>query len=232
MKKWLGAIVVASVGLVCGACSDSDTLPAGPAGVGGTTTATGGAGGDATSASGGSMGVGASGAGGNGAGGGTGGAGGTLPFELTSPAYANGMMIPDVHTCPQGAATGVHLSPQLDWGPGPTGTASYAITFYDTTINFLHSVTWDIPASTLGLPEDVERTYEPSDVPGAKQAIAYTGDRGYGGPCSMGLNTYVFTLHAMPDATLSGLDSTSSRAEAAAAIELNSIGSTTLTGMH
>ncbi len=227
----------ASIALLCVACSDSDTnngqtgsSATGPTGVGGgggnatTTTGNGGIGGGGAVGGGGSGGV--AGVGGMG---GTGGAGGAAPFALTSPAYTDGMLIPAIHACAQKG--GSHISPQLDWGPGPVGTMSYAITFYDIDNGpFLHSAIWDIPAATLGLPGDVDRDYQPADVPGAKQPLAYTNDRGYGGPCSQTVNTYVFTLHAMPDATIAGLDINSTRFEVATAIEQDSLASVTLSG--
>jgi Raf kinase inhibitor-like YbhB/YbcL family protein len=207
------------------ACSDDDPQTTTSSSSTGGTATTGGMGGAPTTTTGGMGGTPST--GGAGGMGGSGGAAGMLPFELTSPAYMDGEMMPDEHSC-----DGVNISPQLDWTPGPPGTMSYALTFRDASIDYLHSVTWDIPASTFSLPEDVDKDYEPADVPGAKQANSYAGNRGYAGPCSPNsINTYVFTLHAMPTANLA-LDQNSSRQDAADLIEQNSIESTTLTGLH
>ncbi len=218
------AIAVLASALAVAACGDDErqsSTPTGPGGSGAAGGADGGMGG-ATGGAGGGLATG--GAGGSGA---QGGGGGVAAFALTSPAFDDGTMIPDAHTC-----DGANISPALDWTAGPAGTQSYAIVFEDETISFLHSVIWDIPAATLALPEDVDKVYEPPDVPGAKQAIAYSGTRGYAGPCSPAtINTYTFTLHALNTAEL-GLDTTTTRQAARTAIEAASLGTTTLSGLH
>lgn len=153
------------------------------------------------------------------------GAGGSEPFAITSTAFTEGMPIPEVYECDNGG--GENISPPFAWTPGPAGTMSYAIVMRDLDFNngFIHWVIWDIPASEMGLPEDVGPGFMVADPAGAKQVNAYFG------PCSPNsTNTYEWTLYAIDAATIPGLDENSSNEEAETAIEGASIGSTTLSG--
>lgn len=146
-------------------------------------------------------------------------------FSLTSTAFANGAVIPTVHSC-NGP------SPALAWDNPPTGTQSFAIVFTDISTDFLHSVTWDIPGGTTSIPADIDRTFEPADLPGAKQAPSYTGTPGYAGPCPQSPHTYEFKLHALDVATLPGVGAQTSGAQARTAIEAASLQFTTLEGTY
>jgi hypothetical protein len=178
---------------------------------------------DDTPASGGAGGVGGS---------STGGSGG-LPaeFSLTSSAFSEGESIPQRHACTSGG--GENISPPLAWTAGPAGTQSYAVIMRDRDFQngFLHWVIWDIPAGEHALPENVEAGFEPSAPAGAKQAPFVDGTVAYFGPCSPNtVNTYEFTVHALPTATLAGLDATSTMQQAATAIEAASLASAALAG--
>lgn len=221
---------------ICVACSDSETTSSTSStqSASGGNPSTGGMGGAgaSTGATGGTPSTGGAG----GAGGAGGGAGGMQAFALTSPAFTEGMMIPDVHTC-----VGLDISPQLDWTSGPPTTMSYAVVMRDIDftqngnqpLGFAHWAIWDIPSSAMGLPEDVDNDYQPADVAGAKQAQTFNGMRGFAGSCSPNsINTYQFTVHAVPDATLGGLDMSTSIVDAAAAIEAASVASASLSGEH
>ena len=128
-------------------------------------------------------------------------------FTLTSPAYPEGGVIPNVHTC-----AGANTSPQLDWVNPPVGTLSFAVFFKDQTTAFRHSAIYDIPSTRTGLPADVDMTAMPADVPGARQPRGYPGTPGYAGPCPGATHTYRFTLYAIDVATLPGLTAGSSLA--------------------
>src|SRR5690242_16800279 len=86
------------------------------------------------------------------------------PFALTSTTVTEGQTLNAAYTC-----NGADQSPDLAWGPGPEGTKSYAIILNDQTLDFLHAAIYDIPASTLSVPSGVDRAFEPTKVPGAKQ---------------------------------------------------------------
>jgi Raf kinase inhibitor-like YbhB/YbcL family protein len=201
----------------CG--SDDDGSGGATGGSGGTGGGTGGTAGASTGGTAGS------------ATGGSGGSAGGGPFALTSSAYVEGGTIPEKYECEDGG--GDNVSPPLAWGEGPAGTQSYAIVMRDLDFNngFIHWVIWDIPAATLSLPENVEQVFQPSVPAGAKQAPFNGALIGYFGPCSPNsVNTYEMTLYALPDATLSGLDDNSTKAQAATAIEGAALASTTLSG--
>jgi Raf kinase inhibitor-like YbhB/YbcL family protein len=164
-------------------------------------------------------------------GGGEGGEGGMAAFALTSPAFGEGETIPTANVCTSGG--GSNLSPVLSWTAGPSGTQSYAVVMRDLDFQsgFLHWVIWDIPASTMTLPEGIENVYQPSAPAGSKQAPFNQSLVGYLGPCSPNsVNTYQFTVYAIGSATLSGLSQSSSKQEAAAAIEAAAIASASLSG--
>lgn len=154
-------------------------------------------------------------------------ASGVEPFEVTSTAFSQGETIPAQYTC-----TDVDVSPPLAWGPGPIDTMSYALVLTDLDDSgLIHWVIWDIPASTLSLPEDVDKLYLPADVPGAKQTNSFAGSRGYAGPCSPGsVNTYEFRLYAIGVATLPGVTMASTRTQVLTAIQANDIDSVALDG--
>lgn len=188
----------------------------------GAATGSGASGGDAS---------GPGGAGVGGAGGEGGGQGGGAAMMLTSTAFAEGMPIPEQYVCEGGG--GDNISPPLSWTAGPAGTQSYAVVMRDLDYmnGFLHWVIWDIPATVTSLPEGVEGVFEPSDPAGAKQANFGAGVVGYFGPCSpSSINTYQFTVYAIGEATLPGLDQQSSIEEAADAVVAAEIASTTLSG--
>jgi Raf kinase inhibitor-like YbhB/YbcL family protein len=77
-------------------------------------------------------------------------------------------------------AGGQNISPDLSWTPGPTSTASYAVTCFDpdapTGSGWWHWVVTDIPASITHLDEG-------APVPaGARTWVNDYGYPGWGGP--------------------------------------------------
>jgi phosphatidylethanolamine-binding protein (PEBP) family uncharacterized protein len=189
-------------------------------------SSTGGVGGGAAGGSAGSASAGGSPAGGGGAGGNLGvgghgggaGAGGGVggPFKLTSSEHVEGAVFADALTC-----AGVGRSPSLVWTAGPAGTKSYAITFLDETLtakgnaNGYHYVIWDIPASTLALPQNLPSGASLTTPVVAKQLSPANGfdnlpSNTYFGPCpnaignTMNTDTYAFTLYSLPVEQLTG----------------------------
>jgi Raf kinase inhibitor-like YbhB/YbcL family protein len=140
-------------------------------------------------------------------------------------------MVPQRHECTTGG--GQNVSPLFSWTAGPAGTQSYALIMRDLDFmnGFLHWVIWDIPGTVRALPENIQPVYQPSDPAGAKQAPFAGTTIGYYGPCSpSSVNTYEFTIYAMPAATLAGLSEQSDKAQAAAAIVAAALASTKLAG--
>ncbi len=128
-------------------------------------------------------------------------------FTLTSRALSDLGMFADINTCAGGMGFGQAIP--LNWAGFPEGTMSFALTMIDITLvdgenDYLgcHSAFWNVPVSTTSMPD-------------ANWSSALSGamsiNNGYLGPCpnfggGTKVDTYVFTLYAMPDATLSDPD--------------------------
>lgn len=152
------------------------------------------------------------------------------PMALTSSAFAEGAAFPMLHTCDD-----ANTSPPLAWTDPPAGTQSFAIVFRDRTVGILHSVIYDIPATATGLPPDVDKAYEPADVPGAHQTTTLGGVAfGYTGPCPPEgtMHTYQFELFALDVAALPGASMTMTASDARLLILANDLASTTLSGTY
>ena len=222
----LALFTLCSAALVVGCGDDGGGSGSGGSGTGMSTGGTGGTGG--------MVGTGGMGTGGMGT-------GGMAPFEVTSTTFAEGETIPTNVECgpPIANGPGMNVSPDLTWTPGPSETQSYAVVVRDIDATppqypegIIHWVIYDIPAATLSLPTGVTDNYDVTEIPGAKQAeLQGSGYFGFFGPCSPNsINTYVWTVHAMPEATVPGVTMASTESEIAAAIESTSIAQVSLSG--
>lgn len=199
------------------------------AGAAATTTAAGGftgaSGRGGTNAAGGVAGRGGAGSGGlaattGGAGSGTAGAGlaggiaaGTLALRSTT-VPTNGAF-PEANTC-----SGADTSPDLEWTPGPSQTESYAVTLTDSATGKTLWVVWDIPASVTSLPAGLDASPALASPAGAKQ-VSSNGN-GYAGPCPSGAQGfYLFTIFALPVATLAGVSTLTPPDEVVTALNLS-----------
>lgn len=123
-------------------------------------------------------------------------------FELESPAFGPGGMIPAVYTC-----DGDNVSPPLAWGDPPEGTQSFALVMDDPDAAevagkvWVHWLLYNLPADARSLPEGAGRDI--ALYPNARAGKGDSGD-GYGGPCPPEgrLHHYHFKLFAL-DADLS-----------------------------
>jgi Raf kinase inhibitor-like YbhB/YbcL family protein len=151
------------------------------------------------------------------------------PFELKSTAFESGAALPALYTC-----NGKDVSPPLAWGPGPEGTRSYAIVVNDTSFKFLHAIIYDIPATTLALPENVEKKAQPAEPAGSRQVKSFRMAFGYAGPCppKPRENTYEFVLYAVGAASLTAITDASTLQAAEAEIKKNALGSVGLTATY
>jgi len=113
---------------------------------------------------------------------------------LKSPAFEEGGMIPDRHTC-----DGENISPPLEWEGAPEGVKSYALLCEDPDApmgNWVHWVVYDIPPSITKLPEQI--LPEAVLVNGGRQGTNDFYRTGYGGPCPpSGTHRYFFRLYAL-----------------------------------
>lgn len=138
-------------------------------------------------------------------------------FTLSSPVVAEGQMIPKEYR-------GESASPALSWTAGPEGTKSYAIVFKDVTpgfsMNFMHWVIYDVPASTTSLPMGVPSDPSITMPVTAKQGRNYNRMNGYIGPgAPSGTNMYRFTLYALSVDALPELSETSTGMQVETALE-------------
>src|SRR3954471_19345592 len=118
----------------------------------------------------------------------------TTALTISSPAFTDGGNIPSKFTCDAGQTS---PSPALTWKDAPAGTKSFALVMDDPDVTqipggFVHWVLYDIPATTMELPEGF--------TVGSLRASCVTGMRGAGymGPCPpTGANHYRFKLYAL-----------------------------------
>ena len=147
----------------------------------------------------------------------------SVPFTLTSPAFAAGAAIPARFTC-----DGADVSPPLAWTGAPATTRSLVLSVRDPDArDFVHWVAYEIPGATDGsLPEAIARS-----ASSLKQGRNDFGKDGYGGPCPpSGTHHYVFRLAAL-DATL-GLGDGKKAADVEAAMKGHVLATAELTGTY
>ncbi len=150
---------------------------------------------------------------------------------LTSVALAEGATIPVRYTCADAATTG-HISLPVTWAASSTAQ-SYALVMTDMTINLIHWVIWDIPATSLGLPEGIPNLANPGTPAGAKQTTSYDNVTfGYRGPCPPASHVYRFTVSALNVVTLPGITTASSRAQVQSVIAAHLVESASLSGHY
>jgi len=151
---------------------------------------------------------------------------GAADFTISSPDFANCGVIPAADTC-DGHAFGTGPSPALTWSGAPTGTMSFALVFKDIAILAdnnpatermgYHWVMWDIQATKTGLPAGLMGGYHSPDVTGALQWANRNNYR-FLPPCpnpfpatdsrftcGLVIDSYAFTLYALPTAHLTNL---------------------------
>jgi len=118
-----------------------------------------------------------------------------MALTLTSPAFAEGEMIPKKHTC-----DGSDLSPALAWDGTPPEAKSLALICDDPDApggTWVHWVLFNLPAAARELPEGVptQRTL----TSGGHQGTNDFQKIGYGGPCPPRGTThrYFFKVYAL-----------------------------------
>jgi Raf kinase inhibitor-like YbhB/YbcL family protein len=119
----------------------------------------------------------------------------SMPIEITSTAFEQGMSIPSQYT-----GDGADQSPPLRWSELPSGTKSIALICDDPDAprgTWVHWVLFNLPPGTRELEEGVPTT---ATLPsGAKQGKNDFGNIGYGGPAPPKgkPHRYFFNLYAL-----------------------------------
>jgi len=115
-------------------------------------------------------------------------------MKITSPAFAEGEMIPKQYTC-----DGKNVSPPLAWSDVPADVKSFAMIMDDPDASagtWVHWVLFNLPAGQRSLSEGVlaVKTLPGGGVQGTSSFRKY----GYGGPCPPGgTHRYFFKLYAL-----------------------------------
>lgn len=140
-------------------------------------------------------------------------------FEISSPHFNLDGLLPATFSC-EGKTFGEGELPALNWTAGPAETQSYAIVFKDMTIiqsannvaNGYHWAIWNIPSSTLNLPQNLSASQFPVEVSGARQLSGLPNSYKYLGPCpnwnfcnstdAKETHGYSFVLYALPTANI------------------------------
>lgn len=121
-----------------------------------------------------------------------------MPMIIISPSFKHDDVIPPRHTC-----DGLNISPLLKWTGVPPGTKSLVLIVDDPDapdpgapkMTWVHWVVYNIPPSTIGLPETRSAEGLP---PGAMQGLNDWLQTGYEGPCPpIGQHRYFFKLYAL-----------------------------------
>ncbi len=98
---------------------------------------------------------------------------------VTSPAFTSGKTLDEKYT-----QNGANMSPPLVWTKGPVGTRSYVVLAEDSGVNrpepIVHWIVYNIPSSTLRLPQEVPAGATLED--GALQGKNVAGTTSYVGP--------------------------------------------------
>lgn len=152
---------------------------------------------------------------------------GLMPFELTSPTFAQGEAIPEKYSC-----KGEDISPPLVWGPPPEATKSQVLIMDDPDApigTWVHWIVFNIPNNTYGLEEALPITglnQVPEFISVAKNSW---GRNDYGGPCPpSGTHRYFFKLYALD--TILTLDKNADKKQVLSAMEGHILAQTELMG--
>ena len=148
-------------------------------------------------------------------------------FSISSPAFTDGGNIPSKFTCDAGTT---NPSPALTWKDAPANTKSFVLIMHDPDAplagGFTHWVLFDIPATTMQLPEAFQA--------GSVGVSGNSGFRrqGYGGPCPpSGSHHYHFMLSALDVPTL-GLQPGATKADVEKAMEGHVVGKAETVGLY
>jgi Raf kinase inhibitor-like YbhB/YbcL family protein len=149
-----------------------------------------------------------------------------MDFRLTSPAFAEGELIPPQYTC-----EGENIAPPLRWEGSPKA-GSFVLLVEDPDAPrgvFTHWLLYDIPGLQQELPKGLSNVGA-LGTPGMNDFLQV----GYGGPCpppGHGAHRYVFTLYALDVPSLM-IPAERPRQEIEAAMHGHVVGRAQLIGLY
>ena len=121
-----------------------------------------------------------------------------MTLKLTSSAFEHEGSIPRLHTC-----QGKDVSPPLAWSGVPENAKTLVLIVDDPDapdpaaprMTWVHWVLYNIPPSSMGLPQGVS----PKELPdGTLEGMSDFQRTGYGGPCPpIGRHRYFHKLYAL-----------------------------------
>lgn len=122
-------------------------------------------------------------------------------LRLTSPAFADGSVIPDKYTQQVPNA----VSPELEWTNTPMGTVTFALLFHDPDValqrklnDVTHWIAWNIPGTATKLEEGVkEGGTLPDGMVQGKNTRGGNAFMGPGAPATGPDHHYTFELFAL-----------------------------------
>lgn len=127
-------------------------------------------------------------------------------LTLTSPDFTEGGPLSEAQVLDGFGCSGGNTSPALNWSGAPEGTKSFVLTVHDpdapTGSGWWHWTVANIPADVTGLAAGAS----PENLPAtAVEGRTDFGAPGFGGACppeGAAPHRYLFTLYAMPEASL------------------------------
>jgi Raf kinase inhibitor-like YbhB/YbcL family protein len=157
-------------------------------------------------------------------------------FTLESTTFGSNTTLATTQVYDKGGCNGGNQSPELHWKGAPGDTKSFAITMFDPDAHdgagWWHWLVYDIDAKTTSLAVGAGNPVK-SPV-GSVSGKNSFGDDGYSGPCPPRddkPHRYVFTIYALKVEHL-GLAAGADSAAVKAALESNTLLSTTLQGQY
>jgi Raf kinase inhibitor-like YbhB/YbcL family protein len=158
---------------------------------------------------------------------------GAPAMRLTTPAFADGSVIPDKYTTPGGST-----SPELEWSNTPPGTQSFVLLFHDpdvalqkTTLDVTHWIAWNIPGTATKLDEGIKEGEKlPDGMIQGKNTRGTHAYMGPGAPATGPEHHYTFELFALDTKLDLGPDA--SRADVMKAMEGHILGKAVYEGRY
>lgn len=164
-------------------------------------------------------------------------------FQLSSPDFKQGDMLPAQFIANALGCKGGNVSPALQWVNPPEGTKSFALMVHDPDAptggaGIWHWVVVNIPASASSL-EQGAGTADGAKLPAGSRQVTndyagLTGSAGWGGPCPpVGAkpHNYNFTLYALKVDKLN-LSPAATSSQAGFFVNMNSLGQARLSAVY